>query len=248
MDSVFQMESILDEDSVIKRYGFERRLITAVAAGQYDQALSVWTQLCDSHIGIEDMEARIPNDRDRLLRFLAGNFNTVMRISILFAQVPDIYVHIAATHFGTQIESLPIEKLNSQNIYRNMLKVYCYIAKKFGGGTYSGKVGKIVNYILFNLQENLTLDSVAKAFSFSPVYINRILKKEVGMTVVQYIKTQRVALAKMLLHFDDISVSEIAALSGYPDCSYFCRVFKQKTGISPLQYKETMESEWKVRL
>lgn len=238
LDTVLSTTSIIDEQSVITRYLYEKKLLTAVTFGDYAQAILAWNSLCESDVGIKDLEARIPNDSDRLYRNLAWNLNSVLRISILLAQVPVTYVHILATHFGMLIETIPLDMIKNQTLYRNMIQIYCYTAHKFNGKSYSRHVEKIVNFISFHIQENLTLTDISKEFNLSPVYINRILKKETGFTTIQFIKKQRITLAKMLLHFEDMTISQIAQIVGYSDCGYFCRVFKQLEGISPLQYKE----------
>lgn len=237
LETIFMGDSIINDDLVFERYADEKKLLYFVVAGNYEQALLIWDRAPKEPSYYADLIARVPGDHDRLLRNLAWILNSTLRVTLLFTHVPVNYVHIVATHFGMMIEHIPVELLVNQQMFHNMLEVYCHAAKEFGNRKYSKTVEKITNYILSNLQTELTLNQIAQVFNFSPAYINRLLKKETGFSTIQYIKKQRISLAKILLHFDDMAVADIASIVGYPDSAYFCRVFKQTEHLSPLQYK-----------
>lgn len=245
LDIVFETDSIIDEETIFERYIFEKKLTSAVISGNYDQALLIFNDGKNQINNLADLKARIPDDPDRLYRNLAWMMNSMLRICLLTAQVPVTYIHIVATHFGILIKSVPVELIKNQSLYRHMIQIYCYTAKNFNTGQYSKIVEEITNYISFNLQKEMTLNQIARNFNFTPTYINRLLKKETGYSTIKYIKTQRITLAKMLLHFDDMPISEIAYTVGYPDCNYFCRIFKQMEKISPLQYKNQIKNNAK---
>ncbi len=67
----------------------------------------------------------------------------------------------------------------------------------------------------------------------------RIFKAEHNQTPFSYILNFRITEALKLLSQNTYSISEIAARTGFSDAGYFSRVFKEKIGISPLQYKKT---------
>lgn len=184
-----------------------------------------------------DLIARIPEVPDEQLRFFGSLLNSTLRVSLLSSQIPVIHIHIIATHFGILLEEAPIEYLRDERIMHRIVEAYCYYAGEFNGVRHSETVSKITDYIIFHINEELSLHQIADTFHFSAAYVNRILKKETGYTTVQYIKKNRVFLAKTLLHFGDLTIADVAVSVGYSDSNYFCRVFKQLEGISPMQFR-----------
>lgn len=83
-----------------------------------------------------------------------------------------------------------------------------------------------------------TTESIAKKFSYNKRYFSEIFKKEMGLTVAQYITVLRIQKACFLIKDSNFSVGTIARLCGFPDASYFSKVFKKQTGLSPSAYKK----------
>lgn len=96
----------------------------------------------------------------------------------------------------------------------------------------------VLVYIYQNLQYIQTASEVAKHFNITPQYLSSFFKKYTGTTIKIYIRTQKIAYAKELLT-KDYSVTDACYESGFNDCSYFIKHFKQCTGMTPLRYKET---------
>ena len=60
------------------------------------------------------------------------------------------------------------------------------------------------------------------------------------MTPAQYISERRLELAGEQLLRKKVNIAEIAEKTGFSDVSYFCKVFKEKYGITPKQYRQTI--------
>jgi YesN/AraC family two-component response regulator len=82
----------------------------------------------------------------------------------------------------------------------------------------------------------ITLDSLASQVSLSPGYLSRLFKKEMGMSVSEYISVQKIETAKNMLRYSDYSPSFIASILGYPSQSYFTQCFKKATGVTPKRF------------
>lgn len=236
-EEIIRREAIISQESVFKRYALEKKLISHVAAGNYEQAVQVLDSFSHDPEDYLDLIARIPDVPDEQLRFFGSLLNSTLRVSLLSSQIPVIHIHIIATHFGILLEEAPIEYLRDERIMHRIVEAYCYYAGEFNGVRHSETVSKITDYIIFHINEELSLHQIADTFHFSAAYVNRILKKETGYTTVQYIKKNRVFLAKTLLHFGDLTIADVAVSVGYSDSNYFCRVFKQLEGISPMQFR-----------
>lgn len=93
---------------------------------------------------------------------------------------------------------------------------------------------KITQYIQNNYCSRLSLNDLADYFGYTASYINRIFKKELGLSPLQYITDLKIQRAKELLRSDTgMDIKEIAACIGYEDARYFSRVFKNETGMTP---------------
>lgn len=55
---------------------------------------------------------------------------------------------------------------------------------------------------------------------------------------MRYILKTRIVLAQTMLRKDNLTVSEVSSRCGFSSVSYFCRVFKEEIGVSPLKYKK----------
>lgn len=90
-------------------------------------------------------------------------------------------------------------------------------------------------------REDLCLESVAQAVYLSPAYLSHVFRRELGMTLTQYIMQLRVEAAKALLAGTDLTLTEIAARVGYTDTSYFCKLFKRCEQISPGTFRRQVQ-------
>ncbi len=106
-------------------------------------------------------------------------------------------------------------------------------------GPYSHNVKKIIEHIHEHYGDDLTLETIGKALSFSGDHIRHLFKEETGRTVTDYLIGYRVEMAKRLLWRDQYKIYEIAERVGYRSSQYFSHVFKKWTGQTPQEYKDT---------
>ena len=100
----------------------------------------------------------------------------------------------------------------------------------------------IVNAIYRNVQEHkyekITSATIAKQLSFSSSYISHHFKDITGMTLTEYIHTQKIKEAQYLLDTTDLSLAAIAEKMGFSSQQQFQLIFKQVTGITPKEYQK----------
>lgn len=94
-----------------------------------------------------------------------------------------------------------------------------------------------LQYIASNYGTELTLEGVAKQVNVSPNYFSALFRRTVGCTFREHLCRVRVEESKRLLLSTQYSLKEIAVAVGFSDQSYFSKVFKQHTGLSPGQYR-----------
>lgn len=96
---------------------------------------------------------------------------------------------------------------------------------------------KAIRYISKNFSKNLTLDDVANHVHLNPAYFSTLFKQSTGSSFKEYLNMVRVEESKRLLANTDYSIIDIALATGFEDQSYFSKVFKKYTGLTPKQYR-----------
>ena len=91
-------------------------------------------------------------------------------------------------------------------------------------------------YIHQHYAQRLTLDEIAREVGLCKSECCRFFKRQMGSSLFQYILDYRVGKSLALLR-QGCSVNEAAAQTGFPDPSYFSKVFREKTGRAPSQYR-----------
>ncbi|MBS1778540.1 MAG: helix-turn-helix transcriptional regulator [Bacteroidetes bacterium] len=104
-------------------------------------------------------------------------------------------------------------------------------------------VKELLTYISRHLDEDITLEALARHTGYSPFHLHRKIKDELGEPVGDFIKKQRIQTAADLLSLTDLPAGEIKYLVGYSNDSSFSKAFKSVMEISPRQFR----SEGKFR-
>lgn len=95
-----------------------------------------------------------------------------------------------------------------------------------------------MNYMETNMLSNPSLEETAKYVSISPSHFSRLFKKAIGLSYSEYFNYIRVENGRKLLLTTDLSVNEIATLSGFDNGNYFCNVMKKVLGCTPTSLRK----------
>lgn len=98
-------------------------------------------------------------------------------------------------------------------------------------------VAKAQNYIEQHLSEDVSLEQLSSELQVSPFYLSKLFKEETGDTYINYVTAARLEKSKKLLEDDSLIIKEVAALVGYNDQNYFSKLFRQKFGVTPSEYR-----------
>ncbi|MBP1991723.1 helix-turn-helix domain-containing protein [Paenibacillus eucommiae] len=102
---------------------------------------------------------------------------------------------------------------------------------------FNGYAVKIDTYIAGHFAENFSLDDVAEYIGVTKQYICHLFKEHYHKTFIDYLSEYRIEKAKGLLGETRTQISEIGRMVGFNSNSYFAKVFKQYTGITPTEYR-----------
>ncbi len=102
---------------------------------------------------------------------------------------------------------------------------------------------RCLHYIHDHYLGDLNIGKLSSLAYVSPSYLNRIFKKQLGISPMHYVNYCRIENAKRLLRSSSYSITEIASNSGIKDQKYFSRIFRKFSGQSPSEYRKALREE-----
>ena len=133
------------------------------------------------------------------------------------------------------LEQLLIGFLRSITMRKGVVITGTHFEKSIG----NYQIDTVRRYIREHLQEELSVETLAKEFHYSRTRLSVLFKEATGQTINEYITKERIAKAKHLLVEGKLSVTQISRSVGYSSPQYFSRRFSQTVGCAPSEYLKT---------
>nr|WP_129732381.1 AraC family transcriptional regulator [Parabacteroides goldsteinii] len=102
------------------------------------------------------------------------------------------------------------------------------------------RIRKTIRHIRKNIDKNITIDELTEICCLSKDHFIRLFKEEMHTTPVQYINQKKIERAQLLIITDHHSIKDIAYTLSFENVSYFNRLFKRYTGMTPVLYKKKL--------
>lgn len=99
-------------------------------------------------------------------------------------------------------------------------------------------VERIKKYVALHIDQEISREDIANAVFLNKDYMARIFKQETGISIAAYVQQEKLQLASVLIAKTTTSISGIASQVGYSSFSHFSRVFRQFTGVTPMEYRK----------
>ena len=96
------------------------------------------------------------------------------------------------------------------------------------------------DYVASHQSDPIKLEQIARALNVSKYHFCRSFKHATGLTFVEYLSRVRIEKAKVLLHNNNLRVSEIAYEVGFQTIAHFNRIFRKLVGHSPTEFRSTL--------
>ncbi|GAB3062884.1 helix-turn-helix domain-containing protein [Salinicoccus sesuvii] len=211
---------------------YERKFLQAVQKGDAQTAIKEFRSTPDSG------KTGVLSKRN----LLRGRKNLgIVIIALMTREVMKNGVHNEVAYTLSDLHIQNLEELDSQEEVDHALETAIIdftsqVAKKTRL-QYSVIINQCVSYVFKNLYDDLTLGRLAETVNVHPNYLSALFKKETGMNLKDYIQEAKVEESKLLITSSDYSLLEISTLLNFHDQSYFTRVFKKHTGLTPKKFR-----------
>ena len=130
-------------------------------------------------------------------------------------------------------------KTNRDLLEEYVTSVYEFISRD---NAVSVPIRTCCDYIRAHFMEELDLKTLAKNIGYTEYYLSRKFQKEMGMKIWDYIKSVRLEYAKVWLVTTEKSIQEISEKMQFGTRNYLSRVFRDKEGMTPQEYRERAKS------
>lgn len=99
-------------------------------------------------------------------------------------------------------------------------------------------INKVKTYIIENLGNDLSLNTVSEKVYLSSAYLSKLFKDETGITYIEFITQKRIEKSRELLLNTNLSIEEISQKVGFNTPHYFTKKFKESFGMTPSTFKQ----------
>ena len=174
---------------------------------------------------------------------IKNNYNllrlNMKSIEVIKNLIQDIQTCNNSNEFGSEIlkESLFVQLM----VLMNRLFLNSDKNRDIEDIQYDKTIEGVLNYINSNLENDLSIDTIASEFFISKYYLMRKFKNQIGSSIHNYVVQKRLILARSLIS-EGLSMSSVCSRCGFNDYSSFVRAFKKVYGVSPSNYNPTIHN------
>lgn len=211
-------------------YRLEKQLIHAIALGSWEEAKKTLDEInrMDRAVLAKDPIRSLKNS-------LIASCTLFTRATIQGGVDPEQAYNLSDV-FIRQIEETRERKQLEQLEY-DMLAAFINRVREEKKSTYQWIVNRALEYIHDRILKNLTLKEIAAYLEVHPSYLSKVFHEEVGVPLIEYINRKKIEASQYFLLHSNSSISEISQLFGYCNQSYYTKLFKTYTGLTPKQYR-----------
>jgi two-component system response regulator YesN len=230
---IHELKINIDEVTSLPPYPInkEKELLTAISAGDKSESQRLLNEIL-GHIFFAS----------------GGNFG------IIKARVLELVVLLsrAALEGGAEIEQIfglnyiYLREINALKTVDEMSHWLSNIMNRFTKSVFvfaevkhSDVIFKAIDFIKRNYKNKISLDEVANKVYLSPSYFSKIFKDEMKCNYNVYLNRLRIEKSKLLLLSDKVNLNDVATEVGFEDQSYYSKVFKKITGVTPGKFRES---------
>lgn len=236
-DSEFsKKEFIQRENNIIHApFGEEFSFYEYVKSGDVDK---ITNHLQNSNLKGKEGFGKLSNDKVRDIRY-----HFVITVALIARYCIEGGMHHQVAYSLSDFYIQKADNLNSveqiSELHKIMTIDYTKKMKLLKKNTICSKpIVMLIDYIYNNIHTRITHVELAKFVDLNPCYLSKLFKKEMGLTISEYIQRKKIEVAQNMLKYSQYSASEISSILAFPTQSYFTEVFKKYVGMTPKKYCE----------
>ena len=160
-----------------------------------------------------------------------------------------------ADSFSQQVEE--IENLPEVEAFKREIKfTYARMVKEEknneiveGENQGNPLIAQVKDYVFHHLHGAIQVQDIAQALQVNPDYLSHLFSTSENITMIEYIRQEKVRRGENLLKYSDYRVQDIAFYLGFSSQSHFARIFQKTTGMNPNEYRKTFgnKKKWKTK-
>jgi two-component system response regulator YesN len=233
-DMILQMDDgVHDRRIITYPVEFEQDLMQAIRLVSYQ---TITSKLEDFIYAIQEQNPTINEFRRMMMKLMTRLMDMVTEEHLSFFDV-----------FGDQPLTEQFQTLQTVGEYQvwfsqSLLTPIVKNLEKSRNSHFITVSKKIIEIIHNEFKNNLTLEECAARLNYHPVYLSRILKKEIGLSFSEYLGSYRMTMAKKWLCSTEMNIADIANELNYANSSTFIRYFSKSEGMTPGQYRKAYGS------
>lgn len=138
-----------------------------------------------------------------------------------------------------------INRINEASTSDELSDTFCGLIKRISSdlvsSVYHGSsplIARSLRYIKSNYTRKIKLADISTELHVNPSYFSALFSQEMGKTFTDYILDLRIGKAKDLLKNTNMDILDISASAGFENQSYFTKIFRKRTGLTPRQYRQ----------
>lgn len=169
---------------------------------------------------------------------------------------------ICECEYGEELKEIVFEMLHhtqstAENLYYLQGKLYQFFSvlargmeiREYANDTKESMyVQEAIDYIKNFYSQGITVADIAKYLVLNRSYLYTVFMNSLGISPKEFLTEFRISRGKEQLSLTDLSIEEIAVSCGYQNSPAFGKAFKQKTGMTPSEYRNSNRKTTRARL
>ena len=166
--------------------------------------------------------------------------NYYPELTLPYASAEDFYAHPSYREYAIRYAQMDrAQKMQLQGFVWIVASFFMAKAQKIE--EMDERLLKVIDYVKENVGKVIETETLANMVCLTKSHLERLFREKLGTSPLQYILRTKIQCAQRLLMTTNYSIQVIAHEVGFDDPSYFIRVFRQKIGFTPQDYRVNLK-------
>lgn len=219
-------------------YSLEMREQDSIRTGNVQALKICWNERYDGRIG------RLAKDWLRHLKNLAVGVITLSSRSAIEGGLSSELSFSMADGFIQNIEDNITVPENVVKAMHDAQLAFAEAVYQLGNnGNYNPVIRRTKDYISRHLHDKISVARIADELGVNADYLSALFSKTEKKTIKRYIIAEKLLMCENMLKYSDCSIQEISAYFAFASQSHFTKLFREKHGITPGEYRRKYKRE-----